>query len=180
MKYVRLGKSGLKISRIILWVVCSPVLWIFNSDILFRGCMSYGDPAWQGWVLKEEEALKHIKAAYDAGINTFDTANVYSHGVRIHLCGFLLPVAHDHFRSPRGFWGKPSSNSTCPVTRLSFWPRYEETQRTQLNCPIYICVLGLFHGCSQGGRRRLDCNSRTAGSTSLRKSAGIEPKGIFP
>ncbi|PBK63990.1 aryl-alcohol dehydrogenase [Armillaria solidipes] len=54
--------SGLKISKIIL------------------GCMSYGNPAWQGWVLPEEEGIKHIKAAYDARINAFDTANVYSNG----------------------------------------------------------------------------------------------------
>ncbi|KAF8152591.1 NADP-dependent oxidoreductase domain-containing protein [Crassisporium funariophilum] len=62
MTYVRLGSSGLKVSRIIL------------------GCMSYGSPKWQAWVLPEEESIKHIKAAYDAGINTFDTANVYSNG----------------------------------------------------------------------------------------------------
>ncbi|KAK0455341.1 aryl-alcohol dehydrogenase [Desarmillaria tabescens] len=62
MQYVRLGNSGLKVSKIIL------------------GCMSYGNPAWQGWVLPEEEGIKHIKAAYDAGINAFDTANVYSNG----------------------------------------------------------------------------------------------------
>jgi len=43
--------------------------------------MSYGTPAWQQWVLPEEEGIKHIKAAYDAGINTFDTANVYSNGL---------------------------------------------------------------------------------------------------
>ncbi|KAJ7126283.1 NADP-dependent oxidoreductase domain-containing protein [Mycena epipterygia] len=63
MQYVRLGNSGLKVSRIIL------------------GCMSYGTPEWQGWVLPEEEGLKHIKFAYDAGINAFDTANVYSAGL---------------------------------------------------------------------------------------------------
>ncbi|KAF8803250.1 Aldo/keto reductase [Phlegmacium glaucopus] len=62
MSYVRLGNSGLKVSQIIL------------------GCMSYGSPDWQQWVLPEEESIKHIKAAYDAGINTFDTANVYSNG----------------------------------------------------------------------------------------------------
>ncbi|KAK0473876.1 aryl-alcohol dehydrogenase [Armillaria novae-zelandiae] len=62
MQYVRLGNSGLKISKIIL------------------GCMTYGDPAWQGWVLPEAEGIKHIKTAYDAGINAFDTANVYSNG----------------------------------------------------------------------------------------------------
>jgi hypothetical protein len=55
---VRLGTSGLKISSIIL------------------GCMTYGTPEWQGWVLGEEEGLQHIKVAFDAGINTFDTANV--------------------------------------------------------------------------------------------------------
>ncbi|KAJ2916930.1 hypothetical protein MD484_g3521, partial [Candolleomyces efflorescens] len=69
MEYVRLGNSGLKVSKIIL------------------GCMSYGDPAWQGWVLKEEEGLKHIKAAYDAGINTFDTANIYSNGESERILG---------------------------------------------------------------------------------------------
>ncbi|KAJ6502454.1 NADP-dependent oxidoreductase domain-containing protein [Mycena sanguinolenta] len=63
MQYVRLGTSGLKVSRIIL------------------GCMSYGSPEWQSWVLEEEEGMKHIKAAYDSGINTYDTANVYSNGL---------------------------------------------------------------------------------------------------
>ncbi|KAJ7804018.1 NADP-dependent oxidoreductase domain-containing protein [Mycena olivaceomarginata] len=70
MPYVRLGTSGLKVSRIIL------------------GCMSYGDPEWSGnWVLAEEEASKHIKAAYDAGINTFDTANGYSNGLSEEVLG---------------------------------------------------------------------------------------------
>ncbi|KAF8606458.1 Aldo/keto reductase [Ceratobasidium sp. AG-I] len=62
MTYVRLGKSGLKASRIIL------------------GVMSYGNTQWAKWVLEEEEGIAHIKAAYDAGIQTFDTANVYSNG----------------------------------------------------------------------------------------------------
>jgi hypothetical protein len=57
--------------------------------------MQYGSPEWQGWVLGEEQAMEHIKAAYDAlllrypvfclitascrydaGIQTFDTADV--------------------------------------------------------------------------------------------------------
>ncbi|KAG7087659.1 hypothetical protein E1B28_013607 [Marasmius oreades] len=62
MQYVRLGQSGLKISKIVF------------------GCMSYGTPEWQKWVLDEEESMKHIMVAYDAGINAFDTANVYSNG----------------------------------------------------------------------------------------------------
>ncbi|KAF8911475.1 aryl-alcohol dehydrogenase [Gymnopilus junonius] len=67
--YVRLGKSGLKVSKIIL------------------GTMQYGSPEWQAWVLDEEEAIKHIKAAYDAGIQTFDTANVYSNGLSETILG---------------------------------------------------------------------------------------------
>ncbi|KAI8974177.1 aryl-alcohol dehydrogenase [Trametes punicea] len=62
MTYVRLGNSGLKVSKVIL------------------GCMSYGSPQWQDWVLPEEEAIKHIKFAWDRGITTFDTANAYSNG----------------------------------------------------------------------------------------------------
>lgn len=62
MPYVRLGNSGLKVSKIIL------------------GTMQYGDKGWQEWVLGEDEAVKHIKFAYDAGIQTFDTADVYSNG----------------------------------------------------------------------------------------------------
>ncbi|KAK7033288.1 Aldo-ket-red domain-containing protein [Favolaschia claudopus] len=50
--------------------------------------MSYGDPTWNGnWILPEEEAFKHIKAAYDAGINAFDTANVYSGGKSEEVLG---------------------------------------------------------------------------------------------
>ncbi|KAI8974167.1 Aldo/keto reductase [Trametes punicea] len=79
MEYVRLGNSGLKVSKIIL------------------GCMSYGSPEWQGWVLGEEEALKHIKYAYDQGIQTFDTANVYSSG----LSEVILGKAIKQFNLPR-------------------------------------------------------------------------------
>ncbi|KAJ6532018.1 aryl-alcohol dehydrogenase [Mycena capillaripes] len=70
MEYVRLGQSGLKISKIIL------------------GCMSYGNPNWMGnWVLGEEESSKQIKATYDAGINTFDTSNFYSSGLSEEILG---------------------------------------------------------------------------------------------
>ncbi|KAA1466935.1 aryl-alcohol dehydrogenase [Dentipellis sp. KUC8613] len=61
--YVRLGNSGLKVSRLVL------------------GCGAYGTPQWQPWVLDEEESIKIIKAAYDVGIQTFDSADVYSNGL---------------------------------------------------------------------------------------------------
>ncbi|TFK37851.1 aryl-alcohol dehydrogenase [Crucibulum laeve] len=67
--YVRLGNSGLKVSKIIL------------------GCMSYGSTEWQKWVLSEEESIEHIKVAYEAGINTFDTANAYSNGISETILG---------------------------------------------------------------------------------------------
>lgn len=67
--YVRLGQSGLKVSRIIL------------------GLASYGSPEWASWVHGEEEGIKHIKAAYDLGIQTFDTANSYSNGESERILG---------------------------------------------------------------------------------------------
>ncbi|KAF9653315.1 Aldo/keto reductase [Thelephora ganbajun] len=77
--YVRLGNSGLKVSKIIL------------------GCMSYGSPEWQDWVLGEKEGFEHIKFAFDNGINTFDTANAYSNG----LSEITLGKALKQFSIPR-------------------------------------------------------------------------------
>ncbi|KAI9062620.1 aryl-alcohol dehydrogenase [Trametes sanguinea] len=69
MPYVRLGNSGLKISKIIL------------------GTMQYGHTGWNAWVLGEDEAVEHIKFAYENGIQTFDTANVYSNGLSEVILG---------------------------------------------------------------------------------------------
>ncbi|KAG0227784.1 hypothetical protein BGW41_003681 [Actinomortierella wolfii] len=69
MEYVRLGKTGLRVSRFCL------------------GFMSYGDPEWNGWAKGEEESLELIKKAYDAGFNFFDTANVYSNGKSEEILG---------------------------------------------------------------------------------------------
>jgi aryl-alcohol dehydrogenase-like predicted oxidoreductase len=49
--------------------------------------MSYGSPKWAGWVLDEEESLPLFKAAYDAGITTWDTADMYSNGYSEVLVG---------------------------------------------------------------------------------------------
>ncbi|EXJ76928.1 alcohol dehydrogenase [Capronia epimyces CBS 606.96] len=69
MEYHYLGKSGLKVSKVIL------------------GAMSYGNPQWQGWVLNEEESLPLLEYAYNAGIRTWDTADVYSHGQSEEIIG---------------------------------------------------------------------------------------------
>ncbi|EIW83789.1 aryl-alcohol dehydrogenase [Coniophora puteana RWD-64-598 SS2] len=69
MPYVRLGNSGLKVSKIIL------------------GCMQYGHKQWQEFCLPQEVAIEHIKAAYEAGIQTFDTSNNYSNGLSEIMLG---------------------------------------------------------------------------------------------
>jgi aryl-alcohol dehydrogenase-like predicted oxidoreductase len=66
-EYKRLGKSGLRVSV--------PIL----------GAMSIGHKNWMSWVIEEDEALPLLKAAYDRGVNTWDTANVYSSGVSEQL-----------------------------------------------------------------------------------------------
>ncbi len=72
METTRLGKTGLKVSRICL------------------GTMTYGSPNWRDWVLGEEESRPFIKHALEAGINFFDTADVYSIGRSEEVVGKAL------------------------------------------------------------------------------------------
>jgi aryl-alcohol dehydrogenase-like predicted oxidoreductase len=74
MEYKRLGHSGLNVSRIIV------------------GCMGFGDPSrgTHEWALGIDEARPIIKQALDAGITTFDTANVYSLGASEEIVGKVL------------------------------------------------------------------------------------------
>src|SRR5665647_3969064 len=74
MEYVPLGASGLQVSRIVL------------------GCMSFGEPGRGGhpWTLPPDQARPLIVAALEAGITTFDTANVYSAGSSEEILGEVL------------------------------------------------------------------------------------------
>jgi 1-deoxyxylulose-5-phosphate synthase len=72
MKYTRLGRTGLTVSRICL------------------GCMSYGDPKWRPWILDETAARPFFRRAIELGINFFDTADMYSLGVSEEITGRLL------------------------------------------------------------------------------------------
>ena len=72
MEYVNLGKSGLKVSRLCL------------------GMMSYGSKSWRDWILDEAQARPFVQRALDAGINFFDTADVYSLGESEKVLGNLL------------------------------------------------------------------------------------------
>ncbi|GLB38796.1 putative aldo keto reductase [Lyophyllum shimeji] len=69
VQYRQLGKSGLKISV--------PIV----------GAMSFGSPDWADWVLPEEPTMRILQAAWDLGINTIDTANVYSNGESERIIG---------------------------------------------------------------------------------------------
>ena len=72
METVRLGYTGLKVSKICL------------------GCMTYGSNKWRGWILGEEESQPFFREAVEAGINFFDTADVYSMGVSEEVTGRAL------------------------------------------------------------------------------------------
>jgi aryl-alcohol dehydrogenase-like predicted oxidoreductase len=52
--------------------------------------MSYGERAWGDWLLGERDGVAHIQAAYAAGINAFDTANVYSNGASERILGTAI------------------------------------------------------------------------------------------
>ena len=72
VEYRRLGQSGLRVSV--------PIV----------GAMSFGSPKWQPWVVDEEKAIPLLKAAWDRGVTTIDTANVYSNGESERIIGRFL------------------------------------------------------------------------------------------
>jgi aryl-alcohol dehydrogenase-like predicted oxidoreductase len=72
MDYVNFGKTGMKVSRLCL------------------GMMTYGSKKWREWVLEEEQARPFVKRALEAGINFFDTADVYSLGTSEEVLGNTL------------------------------------------------------------------------------------------
>ncbi len=72
MKYTTIGSTGLAVSRLSL------------------GCMSYGAKKWRNWVLEEEESQPFFRRAVEAGINFFDTSDMYSLGVSEEITGRAL------------------------------------------------------------------------------------------
>jgi aryl-alcohol dehydrogenase (NADP+) len=72
MQQIRLGNTGLKVSRLCL------------------GCMTYGSPKWRPWVLDEAQSKPFFQTAIEKGITFFDTANVYSLGDSEEVTGKWL------------------------------------------------------------------------------------------
>ena len=77
MEYTQLGRTGLTVSRICL------------------GCMSYGSPQWRPWVLDEAGAQPFFRRAIEAGVNFFDTADMYSLGLSEEVTGRALRTYGD-------------------------------------------------------------------------------------
>jgi 1-deoxyxylulose-5-phosphate synthase len=90
MRYVRLGSSGLQVSRIAL------------------GMMSYGDPAQQRWALTEAQAEPIVRRAVEAGVIFFDTADMYCGGASEEITGRLLarlfPRREDYVLATKVFY----------------------------------------------------------------------------
>ncbi|KAL2075820.1 hypothetical protein VTL71DRAFT_763 [Oculimacula yallundae] len=105
MQYARLGNSGLKISKVIF------------------GCMSFGSSKWQEWVIEEAEALPLLKHAYDVGLNTWDTADIYSNGLSEQIIGKALK----QYDIPRNkvvilskcYFGVAEDGSQPPIAKAS-------------------------------------------------------------
>jgi aryl-alcohol dehydrogenase (NADP+) len=72
MELTNLGRAGVKVSRLCL------------------GCMTYGSSQWRPWVLDEEASLPFYRRAWEAGINFFDTADMYSAGASEEVLGRAL------------------------------------------------------------------------------------------
>jgi aryl-alcohol dehydrogenase-like predicted oxidoreductase len=95
MDYVRLGNTGLKVSRLCL------------------GCMSFGDASkgWHKWIMSEEDSRPVFRRAVEAGINFFDTANIYAAGSSEEVTGRALKeyARRDEIviaTKAHGMWGK--------------------------------------------------------------------------
>jgi len=74
MDYVKLGSTGMKVSRLCL------------------GCMSFGTPGWEvhPWVMDEKSSQSYLLEAFDSGINFFDTADFYSKGASEEILGNFI------------------------------------------------------------------------------------------
>lgn len=94
--------------------------------------MSYGTSKWQDWVKDEQESLELIRQAYEAGINFFDTADVYSNGESERILGKAIKK----FDFPR---------SRIVVATKVFAPVTEGGQASvsTLSDPLYINRWGL-------------------------------------
>ncbi|MBB2911466.1 aryl-alcohol dehydrogenase-like predicted oxidoreductase [Streptosporangium becharense] len=116
MEYVRLGTTGLKVSRVCL------------------GMMSYGDPArWSEWVLDEAAAEPIVRRAADAGVTFFDTADVYSQGASEEVTGRLLravfPSRDDYVLATKVFFPMGKGPNDAGLSRKHVMAAIDDSLR---------------------------------------------------
>ncbi len=104
MKYTNLGNSGLSVSRLCL------------------GMMTYGSTQWRDWTLDYDESKPFVQRALDAGINFFDTADMYSNGESEEILGRALKEfgvdRHDVVIATKCFFGTHSqARNRCGLSR---------------------------------------------------------------
>jgi len=99
MKYTRLGRTGLEVSRICF------------------GTMSFGKKTEERpWVLPLDDARPLFRAAWEGGINFFDTANVYPQGTSEEITGALISELAPRRRSS----SQPRSSAACGPVRTAW------------------------------------------------------------
>ncbi|EEY16249.1 voltage-gated potassium channel beta-1 subunit [Verticillium alfalfae VaMs.102] len=108
-EYRQLGKSGLRVS------------------VPIFGCMSFGDKRTLPWVIGEDEALPLLKAAYDRGLNTWDTANVYSNGASEVIVGKAIKK----YNIPR---------HKVVILTKAHWAVGEEPGRSPVCCEVRVTL----------------------------------------
>jgi 1-deoxyxylulose-5-phosphate synthase len=115
MDYVRLGSSGLKVSRLCL------------------GVMTYGSKQWREWVLNEAESRPFIQRALELGINFFDTADMYSLGVSEEVLGRALrdfcPVRDQVVIATKAFWPMGSAPNQRGLSRKHLMHAIDDSLR---------------------------------------------------
>ena len=148
MQVTNLGRTGLKVSRLCL------------------GTMAYGTPNWQAWILDEAASRPFYRAAIDAGINFFDTADVYGDGHSEQLLarlkrerGSIFHVATKVGRrsSPHVAKSYTRENLTTHVERCAQNLQTDALDLLQLHCPptdVYYMpeVFGVLDDLKRAGK----------------------------
>ncbi len=112
MDYRALGNSGLSVSRLCL------------------GCMSFGSPMWRPWILSEDESMPIIRAAIEAGVNFFDTANIYSNGASEIVLGNAIrrySRRADVFVMTKVGLPLPGRDNIAPLSKLAIAASLDES-----------------------------------------------------
>ncbi|WP_369926693.1 aldo/keto reductase [Xanthomonas sp. NCPPB 2632] len=118
MRYVKLGRTGLEISPVVL------------------GCMTYGVPdrGNHAWTLDEAQSRPFLRKALDLGINTFDTANAYSDGTSEEIVGRALlpwsPLARGRLTRD---WDEDSTRQQSDVFGSTLYGATEDADRATVS-----------------------------------------------